>query len=149
MLTMADLTRIRLRAMVSETDIGSVRPGQAANVTVDAFPQRTFLGQVEKVEPQATVQQSVTMFPVLISIANPDRVLLPGMNGEVSMQIESRTNVLAVPMDAVRTAREVPTVAVALGLDPDSVRSQVQRQIQARMLARGAGAGGDSRWMAG
>src|SRR4029079_1428530 len=85
MLTMADLTRIRLRAMVSETDIGSVRPGQAANVTVDAFPQRPFRGVVEKVEPQAVVQQSVTLFPVLISIANEGGLLLPGMNGEVSM----------------------------------------------------------------
>jgi HlyD family secretion protein len=133
-----------MRAMVSETDIGSVRPGQPANVTVDAFPQRAFQGQVEKIEPQATVQQSVTMFPVLISIDNPGRILLPGMNGEVSMQIESRTNVLAVPMDAVRTAREVPTVAVALGLNPDSVRAQVGRQIQSRMLMARGGAGGDS-----
>src|SRR6185436_17532447 len=70
LLTMADLSRIRVRGLVSETDIGNVHPGQAATVTEEAFPQRTFTGSVEKVEPQAVVQQSVTMFPVLISISN-------------------------------------------------------------------------------
>ncbi len=54
-LKMADLNRIRLRTLVAETDIGSVRAGQAATVTVDAFPRRTFQGRVETVEPQAVV----------------------------------------------------------------------------------------------
>ncbi|HEY6866858.1 MAG TPA: efflux RND transporter periplasmic adaptor subunit, partial [Candidatus Eisenbacteria bacterium] len=67
LLTMADLSSIRMRALVSETDIGSLRPGETATVTVDAFPQRPFPGRVEKIEPQSVVQQSVTMFPVLIS----------------------------------------------------------------------------------
>src|SRR5206468_4863378 len=114
LLRMADLSRIRLRALVSETDIGNVGAGQTASVTVDAFPQRTFEGVVEKVEPQAVVQQSVTMFPVLISISNEGGLLLPGMNGEVSMVIERHQGVLAIPVDAARTAREVTVVAQAL-----------------------------------
>jgi HlyD family secretion protein len=60
---MADLSKVRMRAMVGETDIGNVKTGQSATVTVDAFPQRTFNGVVEKIEPQAVVQQSVTNFP--------------------------------------------------------------------------------------
>lgn len=132
LLRMADLSRIRLRALVSETDIGSVRPGQVASVSVEAFPQRPFEGLVEKVEPQAVVQQSVTMFPVLISISNEDGLLLPGMNGEVSMTVDQRDNVLAVPLDAVRTVRELPGVAAALGLDADSVGAQIARQFAGR-----------------
>jgi HlyD family secretion protein len=139
---MADLSRIRLRALVSETDVGNVRAGQTAAVTVDAFPQRSFAGQVEKIEPQAVVQQSVTMFPVLISISNEDRLLMPGMNGEVTMLVERREDVTAVPVDAVRSMREVATVAPALGLEPDSVRAQIERQIRARSTAR---AGMDAR----
>src|SRR5262245_14426803 len=50
LLTMADLSRIRMRALVSESDIGNVRPGMPATVTVDAFPNRTFEGSVEKIE---------------------------------------------------------------------------------------------------
>jgi HlyD family secretion protein len=65
LLKMADLTRVRMRALFNETDIGNVRPGQQTTVRVDAYPDRPFTGTVEKIEPQAVVQQSVTMFPVL------------------------------------------------------------------------------------
>jgi len=138
LLQMADLSRIRMRALVSETDIGSIRPGQAATVTVDAFPDRPFNGTVEKIEPQAVVQQSVTLFPVLISIANEQRLLLPGMNGEVSMLIAEHDDVPAVPVDAVRGVREIPAVAMALGLDVDDVRNEVQKQIEERRQQRAA-----------
>lgn len=143
LLKMADLSRIRMRALVSESDIGTLRPGQPATVTVDAFPNRTFMGQVEKIEPQAVVQQSVTMFPVLVSLANDDRVLLPGMNGEVTMLVDRRDDVVAVSLDAVRTMRDIPTVAPVLGLDPDSTMARVQRQARERWT-RMAAAGGDT-----
>jgi len=128
LLRMADLSRIRMRALVSESDIGRVRPGRTATVTVEAFPQRPFQGRVEKIEPRAVVQQSVTLFPVLVSISNQDRALLPGMNGQVSMPVEQRDDVLAVPLDAVRTARELPAVAAALGLPPEWARAQIERE---------------------
>jgi len=127
-LKMADLTKVRVRALVNETDIGKVHPGLAATVTVDAFPDRPFMGTVEKIEPQATIQQSVTMFPVLISIDNQARLLMPGMNGEVSIEVERRDNVLAVPNDAVRSPNEVASVAPLLGLDPDSVQAELRKQ---------------------
>ena len=129
LLTMADLQRIRMRTFVSESDIGNVRIGHPATVTVDAYPNRPFQGTVEKIEPQAVVQQSVTQFPVLISIVNEQGLLLPGMNGEVSMIVDDRPNALAIPVDAVRTAREIPAVATALGLDADSVKAEIQRQL--------------------
>ena len=61
LLKMADLTRVRVRALFNETDIGAVVPGQPATVTVDAFPDRPFGGTVEKIEPSAVIQSSVTM----------------------------------------------------------------------------------------
>src|SRR6476469_2991470 len=135
-LKMADLTKVRVRALVNETDIGKVRPGLPATVTVDAFPDRPFMGTVEKIEPQATIQQSVTMFPVLISIDNQARLLMPGMNGEVSIEVERRNNVLAVPNDAVRSPNEVAAVAPLLGLDPDSVQAELRNQGGGRGAAR-------------
>jgi HlyD family secretion protein len=127
-LRMADLTKIRVRTLVNETDIGNVRSGLPATVTVDAFPDRPFSGIVEKIEPQATIQQSVTMFPVLVSIDNTSGLLMPGMNGEVSIETERRENALAVSNDAVRSPNEVASVATLLGLDPDSVRAQLASQ---------------------
>jgi HlyD family secretion protein len=143
LLQMADLRMIRVRALVSETDIGNVKPDQAATVQVDAFPNRPFHGVVEKIEPQSVVQQSVTMFPVLISISNEEGLLLPGMNGEVTVLVQERDGVPSVSLDAIRTMREIPTVAAALGMDADSVRAQVQAQMMARAGgARGNGGAG-------
>ena len=138
LIKMADLNKVRVRALVTEADIGTIQAGMNATVTVDAYPDRPFRGSVEKIEPQAVVQQSVTMFPVLITISNLEGLLKPGMNGEVSILIERRDNVLAVPNDAIRNIRESATAATALGLNPDSV----QAQIRAQMASTGGGMGG-------
>ena len=139
LIKMADLNQVRVRALVTEADIGAIQPGMTATVTVDAYPDRPFRGSVEKIEPQAVVQQSVTMFPVLVTISNLEGLLKPGMNGEVSILIDRRENVLAVPNDAIRNLRESATAATALGLNPDSV----QAQIRAQMASMGGGMGGN------
>jgi HlyD family secretion protein len=126
LLKMADLSKVRVRALVNETDIGSVRSGLPATVVVDAYPDRPFRGTVEKIEPQAVVQQSVTMFPVLVSIDNVEGLLKPGMNGEVSVLIDRRDMVVAVPNDAVRSVREAAVAAAALGLDPEWVAARLR-----------------------
>ena len=136
---MADLTRVRARALVNETDIGSVRAGLEATVIVDAFPDRPFRGVVEKIEPQAIVQQNVTMFPVLVTLNNEEGLLMPGMNGEVSIVSERREEVIAVSNDAVRSVREAAQAASALGLNPDSVQAQLRGGMGGGF---GGGAGG-------
>ena len=130
LIKMADLGRVRMRAQFNETDIGQIRSGQPATVIVDAYPDRRFNGLVEKIEPQAVVQQGVTMFPVLVTLSNQDGALRPGMNGEVSVTIEERKNVLAVPNDAVKTMREAIATAPLLGLNADSVQAQLRAQFQ-------------------
>ena len=143
LLKMADLSKVRIRALFNETDIGQVRPGQTATVTVDAYPERRFVGTVEKIEPQAVIQQNVTMFPVLVTLDNGEGLLKPGMNGETNVMVEQRSSVLAVPNDAVRNPREAAATAPILGLNPDSVRSQLAAQMAARGGGRqGGGQGG-------
>ena len=123
---MADLTKVRARALVNETDIGQVRPGLEATVIVDAFPDRPFRGTVEKIEPQAVVQQNVTMFPVLVSLENREGLLMPGMNGEVAIVSERKENVLAIPNESIRSVREAAQAATILGLNPDSVQATIR-----------------------
>ena len=130
LLTMADLGRVRVRALFNETDIGQVRPGQTASVTVDAFPDRRFQGIVEKIEPSATIQQNVTMFPVLVTLDNSESLLKPGMNGEVAVLVDQVNDVLAVPNDAVKNIREAAATGQMLGLNPDSVNAEVRAQMQ-------------------
>ncbi|HUX33057.1 MAG TPA: efflux RND transporter periplasmic adaptor subunit, partial [Gemmatimonadaceae bacterium] len=133
LLKMADLTHVRMRAFFNETDIGNIHAGEAATVTVDAFPDRRFLGKVEKIEPQAVVQQGVTMFPVLVNLENFDGALRPGMNAEVSAIIDQRIGVLAVSNDAIKTTREGVSVAPMLGLNPDTVQAQIRAQMSGAM----------------
>ena len=126
---MANLDTVQVRTLVDETDVGKVVPALLATITVDAYPNRPFDGAVLKIEPQATVNQNVTMFPVLIRIANPGHLLKPGMNTEVEIHVGRREQVLAIPYGALRTPRDVASAAQVLGLDPADVQRQLsQRQ---------------------
>ena len=122
---MANLDTVQIRALVDETDIGKVQSGLLTTITVDAYPNRPFEGSVLKVEPQATVQQNVTMFNVLVRIPNPNHLLKPGMNTEVEIHVGQRQNVLAIPNAALRTQRDVASAAQVLGLDPQQVQQQL------------------------
>lgn len=121
LLNMADLSRVRLRTLVPESDIGRVHAGQKAAVVVDAHADLVLEGTVEKIEPQAVVQQSVTLFPVLVAIENREGLLMPGMNGEVTIEVDIRRNVIAVPIDAVDSAQSLRAIAGTLALDPSTL----------------------------
>ncbi|MFQ6005933.1 MAG: efflux RND transporter periplasmic adaptor subunit, partial [Woeseia sp.] len=126
LLTMADLSSVRIRALVDETDIGKVRPGMSAEVTVAAYPNQPFNGEVVKIEPQAVVEQNVTMFAVLISIQNPEGLLMPGMNAEVEVSVARSDDVLTVPVIALRTERDVAATAGILGMSEAALRTRLE-----------------------
>lgn len=126
LLSMADLSEVQIRALVDETDIGKVRPGMGATVSVAAYPNQPFPGQVLKIEPQAVLEQNVTMFAVLISIGNPDGLLLPGMNAEVDVRIARAEDVATVPIMALRTERDLDSTASILGVDVADIRDALR-----------------------
>jgi HlyD family secretion protein len=128
LLKMADLNLVQVNTLVDETDIGKIVVGQPASITVDAYPNRPFDGVVLKIEPQATTQQNVTMFPVLVRIANREGLLRPGMNADVEIHVGRRDNVLAVPNAALRTQRDVSSAASVIGLSPDVVARELAAQ---------------------
>ena len=117
---MANLDDMRVRTLVDETDVGQLAAGLAATVTVEAFADRTFEGVIEKIEPQAVVQQNVTMFPVIVLLDNRSGLLKPGMNAEVEVLIDERHGTLAVPNNAVVEPMELAPAAEVLGMDPQS-----------------------------
>ena len=123
LLSMADLSEVQIRTLVDETDIGKVRPGMSATVSVAAYPNQPFPGQVIKIEPQAVLEQNVTMFAVLVSIENPDGLLLPGMKAEVDVRIARSENVLTVPTMALRTSRDLQATASILGIEQEDIRA--------------------------
>ncbi len=118
---MANLDDMRVRTLVDETDMGQLTSGMVATVRVEAFPDRTFQGGIEKIEPQAVVNQNVTMFPVIVLLDNRAGLLKPGMNAEVEILVDERLQTLTVPNSAVVEPYEVAPAAEVLGLDPQAV----------------------------
>lgn len=123
LMQMADLSAVQIRSLVDETDIGKIKAGMKASVTVAAYPNQPFPGEVIKIEPQAVLEQNVTMFAVLISIQNPDGLLMPGMNAEVEISIARSENALTVPVMALRTHRDIASTASILGKSEDEIRA--------------------------
>ena len=139
LMLMADLTSVQVRTLVDETDIGKIRPGMTTRVTVAAYPNQPFEGAVLKIEPQAIVEQNVTMFAVLIRLANPGGLLKPGMNAEVDIEIANRSATSVVPTMALRADSDIPMSALMLGLEESELRAALGNGFEAGF---GAGAGG-------
>jgi len=83
---------------------------------------------VEKIEPQAVVQQNVTMFPVLVNLDNREALLKPGMNGSIAVLIDEHDGVLAIPNDAIKNPREAVATGAMLGMSADSVQNELKAQ---------------------
>jgi len=118
---MANLDEMQVRTLVDETDMGQLEAGMSTTVVVEAFPDRTFRGTVEKIEPQAEVQQNVTMFPVIVGLDNRAGLLKPGMNAEVTILVDEAMGVVLVPNGAIVQMSDVGPAAMALGLNVDDL----------------------------
>ena len=121
LMTMADLSKVRIRAFVDEIDIGKVSVGQNVTIRVSAFREEVFLGNVSKIEPLATVDQGVTIFPVLIDIENKDNLLLLGMNTDVVIKVVDKSVSVSAPSGALRTRDDIYSGANILGVKKDVV----------------------------
>jgi HlyD family secretion protein len=97
-----DLSKLQLKILVDEADIGNVREGQPVSFTVDAFPEMRFRGQITQVRKQPQTQNNVVAYEVIAEADNPDGRLLPGMTANASITLERHPNVLRVPNAALR-----------------------------------------------
>jgi HlyD family secretion protein len=83
-----DLHEMRVYANVAEVDIGRLKVGQAASFTVNAYPGRTFESSVLEIRRAAEVVDELVTYPVVISAANADQALLPGMTANVRITVD-------------------------------------------------------------
>jgi HlyD family secretion protein len=97
-----DLRQMQIDTNVAEADIGKVQVAQAVNFTVDAHPGRAFQGVVKQIRLNPIVEQNVVTYNVVVSVDNPDLVLLPGMTAYISIEVDRRDNALLVPNAALR-----------------------------------------------
>ncbi|MGZ8219286.1 efflux RND transporter periplasmic adaptor subunit [Methylomagnum sp.] len=97
-----DLKRMQIDTTVAEADVGSVKVGQTVHFAVDAYAGRDFQGTVRQIRLNSQVLQNVVTYNVVIDVANPEEILLPGMTAFVSIVTAEHKDALRVPVAALR-----------------------------------------------
>ena len=104
--TIFDLSYLTLTLNVDELDVAKIEVGQEVAVTAEAVEGQSYRGVVTKVNINGTTMGGVTSYPVTVRIDETDG-LLPGMNVDVEIEVQSETGVLAVPVSAVERGNRV------------------------------------------
>ncbi len=97
-----DLTKMQVQADVDQSDIGRVKVEQAARFTVDAYPEEEFQGHIAQIRLNATVNQNIITYPVILEVPNPDEKLRPLMTANVTIDVALVKDTLRVPNAALR-----------------------------------------------
>jgi len=130
-----DLRTLKLTASVDESEIGKIQPNMPVTFTVDSYQGQTFFGTVNAVRLNATNNQNVVTYPVWIDAPNPDLKLRPSMTANVRIIIQTASNAIRIPNQALRF-RPNTEIYTALGLTPPAPGT--------RSVVDGRGAGGDA-----
>ena len=141
-----DLSAMKLEVAIDEADVGSVKQGQQATFTVDAFPGKTFPAAITRVDvgsnlsaqstTTTTTSAQVVSYGATLAVANPDQQLRPGMTATADIVTSARSNVLLVPNAALRfkPTAAAPSASASGGIAGALVPSRPRR---------GGGAKGD------
>ncbi len=100
MATIADTSKMRVTLAVDELDINQVKIGQTATIKLDDIQGENFKGSVESISQSGTTTNNVTTYSVVVTIDNPKNVKI-GMNANVTIAVQSKANILTVPVEAI------------------------------------------------
>ena len=100
-ITMGDISHVFVRGRVDETEIGNLRLGQPARITVETFKDKAFQGKVTQISPMGVERDNVTNFEVRVSIENPGNELKANMTANAEIVLEERPNTLIMPEAAI------------------------------------------------
>jgi HlyD family secretion protein len=112
-----DLTEMEVHGKIDEADVGQLKVGQRVQFTVDAYPDKTFVGRVLQIHKDAEVVQNVVTYTAIISAPNPELLLLPGMTAVLRITVTDTAEVLKLPNQALRF-RSGATSALEPGRNP-------------------------------
>lgn len=141
-----DLTRMQVQADVDQADIGRVKVGQTATFTVDAFPETEFKGRITQVRLNATVNQNVITYPVIVEVDNPEEKLRPKMTADISIDVAVVRDALRIPNAALRfRPPESPGSTGDRPAGPGGVSSSPGPSAPGRMGGPPSSGGGDPR----
>ena len=124
LMKLADLRKMVAQAKINEVNIHRVRTGQSVMVRLDAIPGAEFDGKVMAIAPQGEKEESIVTYEVTIEIDNKDLNLRPMMTANVDILTEDLADVIAVPLETLRSEQGDDVVYVQEG--DDQVRRKVR-----------------------
>jgi HlyD family secretion protein len=99
-LTIVDMSAIKVKVAVDELDIEKVKEGQKGEIKFDAIKDKTYEGEVESISQVGVNSNNVTTFDVVVSIKDPSGIKI-GMNANVNILVDSKDDALVIPAEAV------------------------------------------------
>jgi HlyD family secretion protein len=138
-MTIADMSVVTAEVMVDESDIVNIKLGQAAEITVDAIPNKTFSGHVTDIGNTAilrstglaastsnTSSQEAKDFKVVVAMDNPPDEIRPGLSCSAKITTATRKNATAIPIQALTTRTKgdlIPDAQKPVNPDPATVKA--------------------------
>jgi macrolide-specific efflux system membrane fusion protein len=113
-----------IKVQAGEVDVPNIHAGEKATITLDAFPDKTFVGNVDQVDTTGAISSGVVTYNVFVSIVAPADNIMPGMSASVTIQTNRKDDVLSVPSAAVQTTNGQSTVRIMKNGTPTSVDVQ-------------------------
>lgn len=128
-----DLRQMQVDTNVGEADVGRLTPGMPASFTVDAYPDRPFVGKLRQIRNASQEVQNVVTYDAVIDVSNPDLLLKPGMTANCTFVATQKDNVLRAPNAALRFQPD-PQLLKRIGVPNDPAARPAQQDPHRRVI---------------
>ena len=125
--TVADTSRMIVKAGINEVDIGKIRVAMPVKVTLDAYPKVLFNGKIDRIAPAVRVDDKVRVFDVEIRLDTQGHELRSGMTANIEVVGERKNKVLSVPVESVFKRDEQEVVYVKKAIDPKAFAEESKK----------------------
>src|SRR5581483_5761278 len=126
--TVADVSKMIVKAGVNEVDIGKIHVGMPVKVTLDAFPKIAFAGRIDRIAPAVRLDDKVRVFDIEVRLDAQGRELRSGMTANLEMAGQKKEKVLTVPVESVFQRDEGEIVYVKKNLDPKAIAEAAKKK---------------------
>jgi len=126
--TVADVSKMIVKAGVNEVDIGKIRVGMPVKVTLDAYPKVAFQGRIDRIAPAVRIDDKVRVFDVEVRLDAQGRELRSGMTANIEVKGERKEKVLTVPVESVFQRDDGEIVFVKKNLDAKQLEAAAKNK---------------------
>ena len=125
--TVADTSRMIVKAGVNEVDIGKIKVGMPVKVTLDAYPKVKFAGRIDRIAPAVRIDEKVRVFDVEIRLDAQGLELRSGMTANIEVIGEKKTKVLSVPVESIFKRDDDEVVYVKKAIDMKAFEADAKK----------------------